>query len=149
MSLGMETAELAGAAVRVDPKTDKPHVGFSEMMRVWDLPLARGAKQLGVSAKSLSAKWKKLGCGSWGERAVRSETHSAKLSWLQVNADMWRTAKVVQVLCLSYGESRLRKLHIHSTPSVSSESGWCGLSAPPPHLTPHSIVFVLLRGIKN
>ncbi len=99
------SAELAGAAVRVDPKKDKPHVGFSEMMSVWDLSLARGAKQLGVSANSLSAKWKKLGCGSWGERAARSETHSAKLSWLQVNADMWRTAKVVQVLCLFLMES--------------------------------------------
>jgi len=105
MSLGMETAELAGAAVRVDPKTDKPHVFFSQMMSVWDLSLVRGAKMLGVGRQSLRTKWKNLGCGSWGERAARSETESAKLAWLQVNADMWKTAKVVQVLCLFLMES--------------------------------------------
>jgi len=105
MSLHMQTAELAGAAVRVDPKTDKPHVFFSQMMSVWDLSLVRGAKMLGVGRQSLRTKWKNLGCGSWGERAARSETESAKLAWLQVNADMWKTAKVVQVLCLFLMES--------------------------------------------
>jgi hypothetical protein len=105
MSLDMQTAELAGAAVRVDPKTDKPHVFFSQMMSVWDLSLVRGAKMLGVGRQSLRTKWKNLGCGSWGERAARSETESAKLAWLQVNADMWKTAKVVQVLCLFLMES--------------------------------------------
>ena len=104
-SLGMETAELAGAAVRVDPKTDKLHVSLSQIMSVWHLSLVRGAEQLGVTRGRLGAKWKKLGCGSWGKGAVRSEEHSAKLARLQVNDDTWKTAKVVQVLCLFLMES--------------------------------------------